>query len=257
MINFSGINCHSAIGRILRKFLALMPATAVVPILQGPLRGMKWVVGSSINGCWLGSYELEKQRCLADLVKPGMVVYDIGAHVGFYTLFFAKLVGPGGFVYAFEPATQNLDFLSRHIKLNHLTNVRVQETAVGDHTGQAGFILHPDSSSMNRLAALTEAAAEESVPLLALDDFIRNGNPRPDFIKMDIEGAEFLALQGMQSLLAEKPPILSIAIHGNEVFYQCQSLLHEMNYRVCDLNNQPLIPNKYYDEIISYSIKGS
>jgi len=251
MINFSGINYNSTRGRILRKLLSLIPASAIVPIVQGPLRGLKWVVGSSIHGCWLGSYELEKQRCLADLVKPGMVVYDIGAHVGFYTLFFAKLVGPDGLVYAFEPATQNLDFLSRHIKLNHLTNVQVQETAVGDHTGQAGFILHPDSSSMNRLAALSEAAAEESVPLLALDDFIRNGNPRPDFIKMDIEGAEFLALQGMQSLLAEKPPILSIAIHGEKVFSECLPLLRDCGYELYCLHMRRLVPGKYYDEIIA------
>ncbi len=81
---------------------------------------MKWIVGSSNHGCWLGSYELKKQNQLVKYLKPGMIVYDIGAHVGFYTLIISKAVGPNGMVYAFEPFPDNIIFLKKHISLNKL-----------------------------------------------------------------------------------------------------------------------------------------
>ncbi|MBN8636124.1 MAG: hypothetical protein J0M07_12425 [Anaerolineae bacterium] len=100
-MNFSGISRQSLIGQLLRLPLALMPKSARVPILQGALRGRWWIAGSSNHGCWLGSYEFDKQQRLSAHVQPGMVVYDIGAHVGFYTLLAAQLVGPGGHVFSF------------------------------------------------------------------------------------------------------------------------------------------------------------
>jgi len=77
MINFSGLNANSRIGKILRKILKLTPKGFVFPILQGPAKGMKWIVGSSNHGCWLGSYELKKQKQIVKYLKPCMVVYDI------------------------------------------------------------------------------------------------------------------------------------------------------------------------------------
>jgi hypothetical protein len=61
-INFSRIPDESFIGRLIGAPLRLIPQRMVVPTFQGPLRGKKWIVGSSNHGCWMGSYELEKQR---------------------------------------------------------------------------------------------------------------------------------------------------------------------------------------------------
>ena len=254
MINFSGINYYSTLGRVMRKFLSLVPSNAVVPILQGPLRGMKWVVGSSTHGCWLGSYELEKQRCLAKLVKPGMVVYDIGAHVGFYTLYFATLTGPSGKVYAFEPARRNLQYLYKHISLNYVNNIEVYEVAVAEASGYADFIFNPESSSTSHLSNLDTArpGIRESIRVIALDDFIGQGHPPPDFIKMDIEGAEFQALTGMAHLLRKKKPLLSISLHGRIVSSQCLSFLNDLKFEISDLTKNPLFPERYYDEILAW-----
>ena len=103
MINFSGIPQSNWLGRALRLPLRLIPKDANVRILQGPLRGKYWISGSSDHGCWLGSYEVAKQRKVTELVRPGMICWDVGANVGFYTLLFAELVGRTGSVYAFEP----------------------------------------------------------------------------------------------------------------------------------------------------------
>src|SRR5256885_1092969 len=100
MINFRDVNNPKSLlspdrllGKLARAPLHLIPSKAVLPILQGPGRGLRWIVGSYNHGCWLGSYEYEKQVVLQRLVQKGNVVYDIGAHVGFFTLIFSRLVG--------------------------------------------------------------------------------------------------------------------------------------------------------------------
>lgn len=85
MINISKIDYRSSIGKLLRLPLKLIPNSTVLPILQGKLKGKKWIKGSSINGCWLGIYEFDKQILFQDYIKAGMVVYDVGANAGFYT----------------------------------------------------------------------------------------------------------------------------------------------------------------------------
>ena len=103
MINFSAISDSTFVGMALRLPLRLIPRRAVVRILQGPLRGKRWIVGSSDHGCWLGSYEAAKLKKITELVRPGMVCWDVGANAGLYTLLFAELVGRAGRVFAFEP----------------------------------------------------------------------------------------------------------------------------------------------------------
>jgi hypothetical protein len=111
MLNFSAIPRHAVAGRALRLPLRLIPRSLVVPILQGPLRGARWIVGSATHGCWLGCYERAKQQGFVRILAPGQVVYDLGANVGFYTLLAARRVGPTGEVHAFEPGAENLEFV--------------------------------------------------------------------------------------------------------------------------------------------------
>ncbi len=123
-MNLSGISNESLMGRALRSPFRLIPASTAMPILQGPLRGRRWIVGSATHGCWLGSYEFETQRAFAGLVRAGDVVYDLGANVGFYSLLAARLAGDDGIVYSFEPLARNLDFLRKHVGINALKKLR-------------------------------------------------------------------------------------------------------------------------------------
>ena len=95
-LKISKIPINSSIGKLLRFLLNLIPRDYEVPILQGKLKGQKWIVGSSNHGCWLGSYEYEKRLRFEGEVQKDSVVYDIGANVGFYTLLASKLVGGNG-----------------------------------------------------------------------------------------------------------------------------------------------------------------
>lgn len=140
MINFSAISNKSLIGKILRLCLLLIPGNATVKILQGPLKGKKWFKNSGVNGYWLGTYELEKQKFFEKTVKKGNVIYDIGANVGFYTLLAAELIGEEGKIFAFEPLPRNIFYLKKHIKINKFNNIVVIEAAVSDKKENLVFL---------------------------------------------------------------------------------------------------------------------
>lgn len=204
-----------------------------MPILQGPLRGKKWIVGSSTHGCWLGSYEHEKQRLFMRAVRPGGVVYDVGAHVGFYTLLASVLVGTRGRVVAFEPFARNLGYLRRHLELNRTTNVTVVEAAVCDHDGMVRLRDGPGSSQVH-----VDNSGTLSVRAVTLDGLVYQHHlPPASVIKMDIEGSEAAALRGAMRLLKEKRPLLFLSTHGRQVHAECCRLLVELGYKLAALGS--------------------
>ena len=121
------------VSQLLRVPLQLIPPMAILPVLSGPMRGMRWVAGSAPHGAWLGTLERVQLRRFVRRLGPGMTVWNIGANVGLYALASALAVGPAGRVYAFEPMPRNAHFLRQHVVLNHLTNIEVCEMAVAEH----------------------------------------------------------------------------------------------------------------------------
>lgn len=224
-MNFSAISHQSAMGKLIRLPLRLIPRQTVVPILQGPLRGMKWIVGSGVHGYWLGSYEYDKQKAFLEAIKPDQVVFDIGANVGFYTLLAAKAVGPQGRVVAFEPLPKNLHYLRQHVLLNRLDNVVIIEPiAVADQPGRARFSLSRHAA-MNRL---TEEG-ELEVIVSTLDTEATKLGLVPNVLKVDVEGAELKLLQGAAKTLMHHPTIL-LATHGDALRLGCIEYLESLNY---------------------------
>ena len=220
---------ESVSGKLIRFPLRLIPNRAVVTVKSGINKGMRWVVGSSIHGCWLGTYESDKQALVAELTKAGMVVWDVGANAGFYTLAFARLVGSRGRVYAFEPFPENADNLLRHVRLNGLTNTTVVQAALGGHTGLVGFKTGP----RNEMGSISAQANDHLVPLMSADDFVRqNPEARPDLLKIDVEGAESDLLSGAGELLRHAGPDILLALHGDEPARSCVDQLKEAGYEV-------------------------
>ena len=226
MINFSALRPESLPGRIARFPFRLIPPDLAVPVLQGPLRGKRWIVGSHLHGCWLGSYEWEMQKRIAGQIEPGSVFYDVGANVGFYSLLGALRVGTDGRVYAFEPLPENAAFLRRHLAMNRIRNVEIFETAISDQSGTAWF-----SSESTRAMGKLAAAGTVTVATATLDELIAEGRiAPPNTIKMDIEGAEFAALNGARKCFERYRPKLFLATHGRGVHNQCCQLLSSWNY---------------------------
>src|ERR1051325_10632497 len=107
-----------------------------MPVLSGPMRGMRWIVGSTSHGAWLGTLERGKLSHFAKRLRCGLTVWDIGANVGLFTLPSAKVIGIAARVYAFEPMPRNLGYLRRHVELNSLGNVEIVPFAVSDKDGK-------------------------------------------------------------------------------------------------------------------------
>jgi len=135
--------------RLARWPLKVIPKKMVMPILSGPNRGLWWVSGSFIHGCWLGWYEKSCVQFVASLIRPGMVAFDVGANVGYYTLLLARGVGPNGRVIAFEPDPVNVAHLKEHMRLNKISNVEIVEAAVSDREGTVFFRGRRDGTAIS------------------------------------------------------------------------------------------------------------
>lgn len=194
-----------------------------VEVSAGPLRGYKILLNlKAEKSRWLGTYEPELAAVVSELVKPGMVVYDVGANIGYVSLLLAHYTGKQGKVFAFEALPANQDRIRRNVALNQLDGrIALVPKAVADHSGEMTFLVH-DSVGMGKLvgsAGRTDETylAEIRVPTLSLDEFVfQQGNPAPQVVKVDIEGGEVLALPGMKRVLDEARPILLLELHGPE-----------------------------------------
>ena len=236
-LNLSGIKRSSVAGRLLRIPLSLIPAGMVMPILQGPLSGRRWIVGSGVHGYWLGSYEFQKQKMFAESAATARVIWDIGAHVGFYTLLASISLGQRGRVFAFEPSPRNLAFINDHLRLNRCSNVEVCPFAVSDRNGTMPFEEGP-GSSMGRIGD----HGSLNVQVIALDDLVDAGAIEPpDLVKIDVEGEEVRALHGAERVLTTARPAIFLATHSPDLHRTCVEWLEARNYRLTPLGEDEII----------------
>ena len=204
--------------------------------MQGPSKGRRWIVGSSNHGCWLGSYEFEQRSIFEQYVGIGDVVFDVGAHVGFYTLVASVLVGSAGRVVAFEPLPGNLFYLREHLSMNHVSNVTVIDKAVTDHAGMVKFRSR-ESRAMGRIAD----DGDMSVAAVCLDDLIENSDlPPPTCIKVDVEGGEYRALIGAREFLSRAHPVIFLSTHGRDIHADCCQLLRQCKFDLISLDGKEL-----------------
>jgi FkbM family methyltransferase len=186
-------------------------------IAHGHGVGLSFNAGGGNAGYALGTSEPEVQDAFAGLATEGQVVYDIGANAGFYTVIAARLVGPSGQVFSFEPLPANIELIEHNVRLNDFENVTQLPFAVGRTRGSASFTLGFDNTRGGLMSVHAEPGTNGmiEVQVRSLDELIaEEGVPAPDLIKMDIEGAEVEALSGALQTLAERRPALLIEIHG-------------------------------------------
>ena len=138
-------------------------------------------------------------KAFKNMIRPGMTVLNVGASVGYYTLVSARLVGPTGKVYAFEPFPEAFSLLKRNVEKSGFKNITLVDKAIADFTGSSKFYLSSTNPLANSLGSGRTDSRYIEVPTTTLDEFL--GDTKVDVIRMDIEGAEPLALKGMRSLL--------------------------------------------------------
>jgi FkbM family methyltransferase len=193
----------------------VFPLGSIQKIRRGYLKGFK--IRLSKNSLWspiVGRWEPDAQKIFTQIIRPGDVVFDLGANNGLHSLLFAHLVGNAGKVYAFEPLKSNCDEIAENAAINKINNIQIVNAAVGSEEGEISFHLglHDKQGSIVRIGK----GEDVKVKLITLDGFINAENRRPDFIKIDIEGAESMALQGFSHRIDGIKPIIFIELHNPE-----------------------------------------
>jgi FkbM family methyltransferase len=213
-----------------------------VVIAAGGLAGVSMSLDlQSEKDYWLGTYEPELQAAIKKLVQPGMVVFDVGANIGYVSLLFARQVGKSGKVFAFEALSSNLERLRENIRLSGFSSaVEVVAAAVVEGERAVRFLVGPsggmgkaEGSAGRQEFSYTETQQATGI---SLDAFVyRMGKPVPQVVKMDIEGGETLALPGMRRLLAEAQPLVFLELHGPEAAKVAWEELKNASYRLCQM----------------------
>jgi len=186
-----------------------------------------------------GVFEPNSTRWLHKLVKPGMVVADVGANFGYYTLRLSQLVGPTGRVHAFEPVTSFRQRLIEHVERNHCSNVFVVEHALSDSRGSMEIYQGLNSGLFDWFGSEPPLAVEK-VKVTTLDDYVVEKKlSRLDFIKVDIDGHETHFVRGASKTLREFQPILLMEfahlnlLHAGSGADQLASQLKDAGYILC------------------------
>jgi len=150
------------------------------------------------------------EKLVTNLIKKeihsGDVVLDIGAHIGYYTLQFANLVGSTGKVYAFEPEPKNFELLKKNVQINKYDNVVLIQKIVSDKDGIVEFFVSKLDSIGNKLFKSEESADSIKIESTTLDEYFKDSKEKIDFVKMDIQGGEGKATLGMKNFLKKNNP---------------------------------------------------
>ena len=153
---------------------------------------------------------------IKNIIKEGDIVIDVGANIGFFTLFFRSLVGNTGKIIAFEPEKNNFDILKKNIEINNLQNIEIHNLGLGsenknlrmllsENVGEHRIYNENSSKSSSNSDIINENTKFSDVKVVRLDDYVKTAN----FIKFDAEGYEIEILRGMPNLLKQNITIFS------------------------------------------------
>ena len=204
---------------------------------KGALEGYRMCVDWSHHRSFAyGTWEPEVLRVVTSTIKPGMTVVDIGAHIGYYSLLFAKLVGPSGRVFCFEPLPENFALLQGNMQLNNLCQVATFNQAIFSSNGAITLTVPDDQrNSGNGSAYIHGGGREVHVEAISVDAFCEEVGIRPDILKMDVEGAEYEVLMGARKTISQSRPKLLIELHhfdGNLAAHPVPDLLAGWGYEI-------------------------
>jgi FkbM family methyltransferase len=192
---------------------------------------------------WLESVQVRADldpdlEALMTAVRPGDVVYDIGANMGLFSIMLGHRVGAGGLVVSFEPQTQVFEHLQTNIRLNGLQNVRAFRKALGADT-EAAFVSIAKESVLSRLRAAEDSppGPREAVDVVVGDEFVKAEDlPVPRLVKIDVEGAEYGVIRGLTKTLSQPacqmvcceihPPLLPAGVTQDTVL----TLLRDLGF---------------------------
>jgi FkbM family methyltransferase len=210
----------STVRRALSEWFQKPPATLVdVPgmrQLQFALHTKPdiWISDPIRAGAIFDSHILSLLRVA---LRPGDVLADVGANVGWFSVIGSDLVGPTGKVFAFEPDPDNLKLLRRNLSLNQCRNVHVFGTALGSSNRMGTLYRSADNQGDHQMCVVQDRQDQVAVRIETLDHILGQQGGKVDFLKIDTQGSEVAILRGMQNVLRQKPNmVLEFWPHGLE-----------------------------------------
>ena len=200
----------------------------VVPVRLGPLRGMRLAIDPRVQAdVVVGAYERRLSRYVARILQPGDLAFDVGAHLGYFGILMATVVGDSGSVACFEPDPGLHEALEGNVTRNEAlipADVTVARLAVGAARGAMAF----ETGGHSTRGRLSDQGDVE-VEVTTLDDAVgRFGAPR--FVKVDVEGGELDVLDGGPALVASHTSSFGIEIHSRELGDACREVLEAAGY---------------------------
>jgi len=213
----------------------------------------------SLELSYSNSFEKEESVVFENFIKEGMFILDIGANIGYHTLYFCKLCGPKGKVIAFEPDPQNFRILTKNIEINGYTNVESHNLGVGTENKKGHLAISNNNTAGNSIVEVDKASEEietVSIEIVKLDDFLPK-DQKIDFIKIDIEGYEPFAFHGMKQLL-RKQEKLGLLIEFCPSMLRDRNIspnsfltqLQEIGFRIYETDKKREITNDRIDEFV-------
>ena len=195
------------------------------------------------RGYIYGNWEPAVTQAILSNAKSGMCAFDIGAHLGYYSLLLAKCVGPAGRVVSFEPSPVNFSTLQRNILLNKLDTVELINLAVFSESGTIEMsVSSTDTASGDWSISRRANGTSIQVQTISLDQFCEANQILPDFLKIDVEGAEYDVLMGGRETIGKSQPTMLIELHhfdGDLAANRVPDLLGMWNYRIQWLEKWP------------------
>jgi len=206
-------------------------------VLSGPSRGLRYYIfpDAGLAPIYSG-WEPDAQAVMQKSIRSGSIVYDIGANYGVHTLLMARLVGDSGKVFSFEPVSNIAGELKRNVALNRFNNVTCIPIAVSDQCGNASFVLgaHIGAGKL----ALSSSESTFLVATITINEFVRSGQgPAPDFMKIDVEGAESKVLSGASNIMREHRPTILVDLHNPNEDRAVGRIFSDCDYDVFRTNN--------------------
>ena len=241
------LSLHIFLLNVRRALSRLLGIQIFGPIYAGNLKGYRFLV-DTYNEYFDSSYDEKSFKYVLNELKqkPGSIIYDMGANIGYFSVLCSAVSGSRASLYAFEPIPANMDILCRHILMNKVKNVFPVNLAVSDQFGMIDF------SAENSSVSYTYKQSSEvygnrvvniKVGIISLDILIANfGFLPPDILKVDVEGAEYDVLKGGTVTIKKYRPRILLSTHEPHckgVEKCCLDFLNEMNYDCVQIPNEP------------------
>ncbi len=227
----------------------------------GPIAGSYLYTKPSISPrMFTGIDEKELMQTVSSILREGDTVYDVGAHIGYLSVFFAGLTGSSGMVHCFELMSETAEILKKSIELNKFTNCLIHTVGLGNSSTQIEVPIGDTfMGALDRGFNLGAGNNVESCRVVRLDDYREeNAIDLPALIKIDIEGGEVEALRGAEQTIRKSNPLIIVEFHDLSLIENGVEFLNSFGYTVQLLSGKKITPqfikerHDFHENVICY-----